>query len=131
MSFNIKTQNGLQRLTDVMVEGNEASFQYSTTEQWTGKRWIDGKKIYQRCYTGLNISTSDNWANTGIDKPNGIDTITDSIMLGADTNPVYSVAKLSGMIAVNSNTNKLDCITHGYAAILHTLILEYTKNSDT
>lgn len=131
MSLNIKTRDGLQRLTDVMVESNEVSFQYSTTEQWTGKRWIDGKKIYQRCYTGLSISTNDNWVNTGIDKPNGIDTITDSIMLGADTNSIYSVAKLSGMIAVNSDTNKLDCITHGYFAILHTLILEYTKNSDT
>ena len=28
--------------------GSEEGFQYSTSEQWTGKKWIDGKKIYQK-----------------------------------------------------------------------------------
>lgn len=29
-------------------EGTGVAVDYSTEEQWTGKRWIDGKKIYQK-----------------------------------------------------------------------------------
>lgn len=32
------------------------AFTYSTTEQWTGKYWIDGKKIYQKTVTWSNLS---------------------------------------------------------------------------
>lgn len=31
---------------------------YSTTEHWTGKYWIDGKKIYSKCYHFNGDNTS-------------------------------------------------------------------------
>lgn len=47
---------------------------YSTTEQKTGQKWIDGKDIYFRTFTGLTITTSGNWQDTGINS-SGMDTI--------------------------------------------------------
>jgi len=45
---------------------------YSTTEQDTGKIWIDGKKIYRRVFTGTTTSPAGSVNNiqvaTGIDK---------------------------------------------------------------
>lgn len=39
---------------------------YSDTEQKTGQKWIDGKDIYFRTFTGLTITTSSTWQDTGI-----------------------------------------------------------------
>ena len=47
---------------------------YSTTEQKTGQKWIDGKDIYCRVFTGLSITTNTSWQDTGIDISN-VDTI--------------------------------------------------------
>lgn len=33
---------------------------YSTTEQWTGEYWIDGKKIYQKVMSTSDLSTTEN-----------------------------------------------------------------------
>ena len=41
--------------------GNELlNLQMSTDEHWTGKYWIDGKKIYEKIitWTGLNVGVS-------------------------------------------------------------------------
>lgn len=39
--------------------GSGANIDYSTEEQYTGKKWIDGKKIYQKSYSREGaISTS-------------------------------------------------------------------------
>ena len=106
------------------------SLQYSTSEQWTGNRWVNGNKIYVKCYTGLSVSTGNNWVSLGVSKPSGIDTIIDATMLGSDTNSIYSIATLCGMVAINNDTNELDCITQSYFATINTLILTYTKTSD-
>lgn len=53
---------------------------FSTTEQKTGQKWIDGKDIYFCTYTGLTITTSGNWQDTGIDDSN-MDTILGGIAI--------------------------------------------------
>lgn len=46
---------------------------YSTTEQKTGQKWIDGKDIYFRTYANLSISmTKNEWVSLGVDL-SGID----------------------------------------------------------
>lgn len=35
---------------ELYVSGVRQNFQYSTTEQWTGKYYLDGKKIYTICF---------------------------------------------------------------------------------
>lgn len=44
---------------------------YSTTEQDTGRKWVDGSPIYSKTYTGLTYSSSsaDNWVNTNLELP--------------------------------------------------------------
>ena len=57
---NIKTING----TSVLGNGNLATgIDYSTSEQNTGLKWIDGKDVYQKTYnaTGLNWTAGDHW----------------------------------------------------------------------
>ncbi|MDR2126951.1 MAG: hypothetical protein LBP63_08990, partial [Prevotellaceae bacterium] len=43
--------------------GVSPEFQYSTDEQWTGKYWIDGKKIYTRVSTGTVSAAADEVVN--------------------------------------------------------------------
>lgn len=40
---------------------------YSTTEQKTGQKWIDGKDIYFRTFAGLSIQSNTSWTTTGVD----------------------------------------------------------------
>lgn len=53
---------------------------YSTTEQLTGQKWIDGKDIYFRTFTGLSIESNTSWTNTNIDI-SYIDTIVNGVAL--------------------------------------------------
>lgn len=51
---------------------------YSTTEQKTGQKWIDGKDIYFRTFTGLSIQSNTSWITTDIDISD-TDTIVDGV----------------------------------------------------
>ena len=42
----------------VDYNNNDIGFHYSTEEQWTGKYWIDGKKIYTKTITGITNPTA-------------------------------------------------------------------------
>ena len=39
----------MQQIEQYVDNGLQRNMSYSTTEQWTGGYWIDGKKIYRRC----------------------------------------------------------------------------------
>ena len=57
ISFNLNVN--MPKLID--KDGNELlNLQMSTDEHWTGKYWIDGKKIYEKIitWTGLNVGVS-------------------------------------------------------------------------
>lgn len=45
-----------QRILDNTNYKYLTAFTYSTSEQWTGEYWIDGKKIYQKTVTWSNLS---------------------------------------------------------------------------
>ncbi|MBO7710150.1 MAG: hypothetical protein J6S83_06755 [Lachnospiraceae bacterium] len=53
---------------------------YSTVEQKTGQKWIDGKDIYFRTFTGLSIQSNTSWINTDIDI-SYVETIVDGVAL--------------------------------------------------
>ena len=53
---NIVTKTDLEAFyQSILPYLNGNALSYSTSEQDTGKRWIDGKKIYQKTYTGLSM----------------------------------------------------------------------------
>ena len=96
---------------------------YSTSETFTGKYWIDGKKIYKKTYYNLNIEiTNPNRWYLIMPYPSVIDTITDYITIA---------------ITKQAFQNSLIYIQNGNLAILSsqswslgTLTLEYTKTTD-
>jgi len=71
---------------------------YSTTEQKTGQKWIDGKDIY---FKVVNLSevltvTSQTWTDTGVDST-GIDSLIDAKFYDANSvNFAMNVAKMNG-----------------------------------
>ena len=50
------TYGSWQRIIDTTNYKDLTAFTYSTSEQWTGEYWIDGKKIYQKTVTWSNLS---------------------------------------------------------------------------
>lgn len=44
------------------IDSKEVFSQYNTQEQWTGKYWVDGKKIYEKT---IDIGTLPNYAVSG------------------------------------------------------------------
>lgn len=70
----VKVGNGLSINAETGVLSADSQIvDYSTTEQATGQKWIDGKDIYFRTYSNLSISmTKNEWVSLGIDL-SGID----------------------------------------------------------
>lgn len=114
--------------TDVV--DNRFPTNYSTQEQFTGKYWIDGKKIYRKVFTGLNVNVSNHaWANLFHNDDN-IDIIIDHKCWNTD-NRDYDV---------NATSQFSFRVYNGY--IQHYLVasispsgfkcvcLEYTKTTD-
>lgn len=98
---------------------------YSTTEHWTGKRWIDGKKIYSRVFTGLSVAINpyNNWSNV-CSVPNA-DTLV-SYRAKSGNNSDWSSDVLC---AINSGTCQMyNCANLGFTCTM--VILEYTKTTD-
>lgn len=114
-----------------MVNTLRTQDSYSLEEVNTGKKWIDGKPIYRKVFTGLNIATtSSRWFATNIDSSD-IDCIVHSQMIGIDSNALYQENEFEciGMVAVNKNTKKLDIDTFGSVTVKK-IAIEYTKTTD-
>lgn len=58
------------------IEGDIADpYNYSQAEKWTGKLWIDGKKVYRRVFTGTCSNTAGVRANVTLWASAPVDTI--------------------------------------------------------
>lgn len=92
---------------------------YSDTEQKTGQKWIDGKDIYFRTFTGLTLTTTSSWVDTGIDS-SGMDTIIGGLAIDD--------AKQSIVCSYGFGQNS-KIILRAYIAtnVIKTLTLFYTK----
>lgn len=115
--------------------GWEEVADYSTSEINTGKKWIDGKPIYRKCYSG-------NTGNDNISIDSGITNLNQIISLdGMINDAVYSLSmKCGGYLDGNNNysflyyvwnTNKLNCsMASAWYGGTYTFIIEYTKTTD-
>ena len=94
----------MQQIEQYVDNGLQRNMSYSTTEQWTGGYWIDGKKIYRKvlvCTAQINLDTSawrdvQGWsvANAEIDKYISV-------------NPILSQAQKNANVLVNTTTKKI------------------------
>lgn len=63
----------LEERVTALEEGGGGLPDYSTTEQLTGQKWIDGKDIYFKVInTAIALAALDTWYSTGL---TGVDTI--------------------------------------------------------
>ena len=113
---------------DQVVQNINNSRSYSTEEVNTGEKWIDGKPIYRKVFTGLNFGATLNvWNNIGVSIP--------------DANLIISAYALRHNAPTNDNdyvsfyfrfsTDKnIQYYTNNGAAGCNTLVIEYTKTTD-
>ena len=55
----------MQQIEQYVDNGLQRNMSYSTTEQWTGGYWIDGKKIYRKVIQGTFATTGGTTVNIG------------------------------------------------------------------
>ena len=92
---------------------------YSTEETYTGKRWIDGKKIYMKVVTGLG-DTYDNWNCVLLDASVNVDHIISCDMVSSG---VLTLMYADGTVHVKNNMSHTDANKVVY-------VVEYTKTTD-
>lgn len=104
---------------------------YSTTEQATGQKWIDGKDIYFRVNnTPISIIANDSWYNSGF---TGIDTVIDYVIsMTRDGENIGSAFNNGHVDYVNRNNEVLIkgsnlTLTDNYVVVKQ--ILYYTKTA--
>lgn len=107
------------------VAPKKEGIKYSTTEQVIGE-WIDGKPIYQKTWTGLNLSLEPNsWVNSGISN-SGIEQAVSGYAY-SDTNgvvfPVLVNPKAIGKTTIQIAQTRATTITATH------LTLQYTKTT--
>lgn len=99
---------------------------YSTTEQKTGQKWIDGKDIYFKTINLSEILTiqSQTWTDTGVDSSD-IDALIDAKFYDANSvNFAMNVAKMNG------STPHITVMQFRNAQIgIIRMVLWYTKNA--
>lgn len=97
---------------------------YSTTEINTGKKWIDGKTIYRKCFTELTYGgTTGAWTNTGATLSNVDKLIKADGLMEQEPSTMQICFRIN-----NSNVQYLTSI--GWGSSKKALILEYTKTTD-
>jgi hypothetical protein len=65
---------------------------YSTVEQETGRRWIDGKMIFQKTLNATTTVGASTWGFTGLVKPIGLTNIIEAkcVYVPSGTGGTYS-----------------------------------------
>lgn len=133
-------REGLETLQQDVEEGLSALQEYSTTEQNTGKKWIDNKPIYRRCFS-FNLPAVGTTTEVAIDFTVGyIDTVTcfDTVIKnpagGADTiwwTPEY-VANGNTVNVYLSRGGTSFSVSNAIwpATSIVSITLEYTKVAD-
>ena len=99
---------------------------YSTTEMLTGGKWIDGKPIYRKTWTGLDYNyTAHSWVTIPNVTINNLDKIVGGFSIRSSDG-----AYLSGMGFRKTGTNAVQYINSEGFNATDILILEYTKTTD-
>lgn len=125
----VKTLYGQANITDDY--SGDGSPDYSTTETNTGKKWIDGKPIYRRLFTGLsfgNVATT--WTNTGAAIQDG-DTLVNALVMRSYDSSVHGEIP----IAFNKTTKNLQYYAYANMTTVGVwafdeIFVEYTKTTD-
>lgn len=107
------------------LERKQNIYDYSTDEQPTGQKWIDGKNIYQKTFAlsnQLTINTS-SWTNTNLIISN-VETFINGYGIASD-------GTFQGSVAVDKNNDIIYLqSTRSPSSYIKYLTIQYTKNTD-
>lgn len=99
---------------------------YSTTEQITGLKWIDGKDIYQKTFTGLSIEVTStvNWTVSDLN-------VNGDKLIDIKVYQQNAVAYNSVNVAIfNDETGNLQFKLHDTGTVTN-ITIWYTKKTET
>lgn len=115
----------LNNMHSVTSNAVAESLSYSTTEQKTGKYWIDGKPIYRKVLIVPTtiIADENSYKSLGVGYPDNADTMFPLTIFNFSTNtfyynsykPIQVASSVSGGVTINAGTE---------------IIIEYTKTTD-
>ena len=115
-----------QDITDIKAQLTELAGNYSTTEHKTGRKWVDGKDIYEITYS-FNTTTANTKTDSGVTLP-AIDSLIKLDGVLADAVPVFS--NIDDKVGVMIEDNKLKYYVPTWATTLTmTVTMLYTKQS--
>lgn len=104
---------------------------YSTTEQNTGIKWVDGSDIYFKTYTPttpINIGQEGAWIDTGIDAT-GIGQIVNVQSWGVDGNTQFTkVFRQLDAFSVDTTDNRINVLAR-LGGVITGFAIWYTKTS--
>lgn len=106
------------------IDQNYESGDYSTNEVNTGKRWVDGKPIYRKVFTGLSYTVTNTWTNTIQADSLNMDLCISCMAYSGN-------AKVGGTFSTNIYGGYLRVYENGLTnTVINTMVLEYTKTTD-
>jgi len=138
IDVNIKALDSMPVGTQVEYTGEdiptgwEEVNDYSTTEIDTGKKWIDGKKIYRKVFVGTTGSGG-NWSSFPLNITN-LNEITDMRFKCGTSYEMYTsnfyASSTYQIIFRLGESNVQYLIGSGYSDLPYKVIIEYTKTID-
>lgn len=103
--------------------GSSSGINYSTTEQKTGRKWIDGKDIYEKTYTGsFVVPSGGTWYDTSI----ALSDVENLI----DAQCRQSIAKWNFISGLNNSGTLVLINPTGSNLTVESITIQYTKITD-
>ncbi len=109
-------------------EMSETIDDYTTSQTFTGKHWIDGKKIYRKVLEGTTGSAASTWTTIGT--INDIDEITSLTGILGKYLPIPQYTNSSYLVSLQNNNGNIQVFAVGYLSTPVKIIVEYTKTTE-
>lgn len=133
-------REGLETLQQDVEKGLSALQEYSTTEQNTGKKWIDNKPIYRRCFSfnlpavGTTTEVATGFAVDFVDTVTRFDTVMKNPVGGVNTiwwTPEYVASGNTVNVYLSRGGTSFSVSNAIWPATsIVSITLEYTKVAD-
>ena len=128
ISSSVVDEVALNNMHSVSSNAVAKSLSYSTTEQATGGKWIDGKPIYRKVNPYEVSSTSDSYFDLGLLNIQNVETIINAQVTRFILND-YGYQILNSTVVLYNGHLYVDKAWTGNVGLCY-VILEYTKTTD-
>lgn len=127
---------------DLLIGESSLVNQYSTSEVKTCLKWIDGKPIYRKVFTGNMTNTTNEWTNLEKCNLNNVDNVIDISGTIKNTSSDRRVLPASAYESTSyhctfsylGQTDYLQCYVNGWTyttfGFKYIVVIEYTKTTD-